>query len=264
MTALVDFYRPASGYGASSFGRSLSGSPRSSAADAITQLAVAAIIELADELGIEPTPYRMTNKPAPADSLNMVTAIVGEHGGETRAAPDPSDPSASVRELRRLAEAGEVSAHELRDRLRAVGIDLGHRREDAEDFESNCRHEAGHAVVAHGLGWHVAYVDARAGETKVEPPEYWTQSFSARFTQHTAIAAAGSVGAGTSSMREENLNDRVAVRSKGHTNFEDARKLAEKLLADRWAKPALERLTKALLMVGRLEGDPLLAVLEDD
>jgi hypothetical protein len=35
-------------------------------------------------------------------------------------------------------------------------------------------------------------------------------------------------------------------------------------MADRWAKPALERLMRALIMVGRLEGDALRAVLEDE
>ena len=82
----------------------------------------------------------------------------------------------------------------------------------------------------------MVYVDARAGETKIEPPEYWEQSLTDRFLQHATIAAAGSVAAGTSSKREENMNDRIAVRLKGHVDFEEGRKRAELVLADRWAK----------------------------
>jgi hypothetical protein len=204
-------------------------------------------------VGLDPAPYRTTTKPAPTDALNGIMAIIGEHREDV-----VSDrPSPSQRK-------GPMTASAMRDSLREVGIDLGHQREDSEDREHYARHEAGHAVAAHGLGWHVVYCDARAGQTKIEGPEYWTQSLGDRHRQHAAIAAAGSVAAGTSSWRDENLNDRVAVRLKGHTDFEAARKSAERVLADRWAKPALKRLTAALLEHGRLEGAELQRVLEDD
>jgi hypothetical protein len=78
------------------------------------------------------------------------------------------------------------------------------------------------------------------------------------------IGAAGAAASGRSSDWEENAGDRCAVRAKGWVDFETARAKAEKLLALPDVKATHKRLTRALVMVGRLEGDALRAVLEDE
>jgi hypothetical protein len=221
---------------------------------------------LAYDLGVEPdtSPVRYTSKRAPAISLNAVKAIIGEHGGETRAAPDAS---ASVQELRRLAETGEVSVHELRHQLRAVGIDLGHEQEDAEDREHTARHEAGHAAAALALGWGVKWVDVGRGQTQVEQPTYASRDRGAitMDIERATIAAAGAAFTGVDSRRPELEGDRVMVRQH-RTRWEDARAEAELMAADRKVRSLHRALTDALLASpnGRLEGGgSLRAVIED-
>jgi hypothetical protein len=167
-----------------------------------------------------------------------------------------------------IAEAAEdssapASAHELRRQLRAIGIDLGHAADDDQDRRSTARHEAAHAAIAHALNWTVTSIDIGAGETKIEWPDIMSRKLSDRNFQYAMIGAAGSAGAGTGSWSDENESDRIAVRLKGWTDFATARAKAEKLLADPDVKATHKRLTDALVMVGRLEGDALRRVLED-
>lgn len=135
---------------------------------------------------------------------------------------------------------------------------------DREEFEDTCRHEAAHAAAAFGLGWSVEFVDARAGQTKVTPPPLYSQSLADKDLQHAVIACAGAVATGISSSRAELEDDRVAVLLRGFTHWEDARRKADRLMADRYVKALTERLTDALLRHGRLEGAALDRVLAGD
>jgi hypothetical protein len=128
-------------------------------------------------------------------------------------------PSPSQRE-------GPMTVGAMRDSLREVGIDLGHEREDADDFESNCRHEAAHAACAFSLGWDVEFCDARGGRTGINPPDIMSQSINDKHLQFSVIAA--SAKAFTRSYCDQPFeDDRYQVRSKGHIDFETAQKEAE-------------------------------------
>ncbi len=235
---LVDSFRPGH-----IWGNTRHKTPRSSAVDAIA--------ELAAELDIDPDPaYRMTSKPPPADSMNILTAIIGEAREDV---------------ARSTPAKGPMTVGAMRDQLRAVGIDLGHQRSDAEDRKHYAAHEVGHAVAALALGgWKVAFIDAAAGQCKVIAPDYseWRPE---RDKERAVIAAAGSVFAGTASSRAENESDRVAVRLLGNTRWEEARAEAELMAKDRRVKALHKTLTDALLASpnGRLEGASLRAVLAD-
>jgi hypothetical protein len=168
-----------------------------------------------------------------------------------------------------IADAGEdlparMGAHEMRNKLRAIGIDLGHAADDAQDRRSTAVHEAGHGAIAHALGWTVNSIDLDAGETKFDLPPYSAhESLSDRNRDFGMIGAAGAAASGWSSDREENLNDRISLRAKS-IDFEEARKAAEKLLATSDVKACHERLTRALVMVGELHGETLRRVLNDE
>jgi hypothetical protein len=180
-----------------------------------------------------------------------------------------TDRSGTVQQIYDLiAEAGAdesspASAHEMRRQLRAIGIDIGNSADDDEDRRSTARHEGAHATIAHALGFTVNSVDIEAGETNFDLPLYFSSSLSERNKEFGMIGAAGAAASGWGSDREEFRNDRISLRAKG-LDFEEARKSAEKLLADPDVKATLERLTRALIMVGRLEGDALLGVLDGE
>jgi hypothetical protein len=166
-----------------------------------------------------------------------------------------------------IAEAGEdlparMGAHEMREKLRAVGIDLGHTNDDAQDRRSTARHEAAHAAVAHALGWQITSINIAAGQTKFDLPPYSAHESLADRNQHFGmIGAAGAAASGWSSDWEENSADRIALRAKG-IDFEQARKSAEELLAEPDVKATHKRLTDALVMCGELHGESLRRVLE--
>jgi hypothetical protein len=182
-----------------------------------------------------------------------------------RMATTQTDRSSQIREIRQLAETGTVSAQALRDSLRKVGIDLGHQREDAEDRERTARHEAGHAAAALFLGWGVKWVDLGRGQTQVEQPTYASRPRGAldMDADRATIAAAGAAFTGVPSERRELEGDRAMVRQH-RTRWEDARREAEAMAADRRVKSLHQTLTDALLASpnGRLEGDSLRAVVE--
>lgn len=174
-----------------------------------------------------------------------------------------TDRSATVRELRRLAAAGEMSAHELRRRAREVGIPIGNEREDEEDRRHTARHEAAHAAAALALGWGVKWVDIARGQTNVEQPLYENRGVLEMDFERATIAAAGAAFTGVDSRRDELAGDRALVRQH-RTRWEDARKEAELMAADRRVKALHRALTDALLASpsGRLKGAELQRVVE--
>jgi hypothetical protein len=178
-----------------------------------------------------------------------------------------SDRTEVAREIYRLiAESGEQlppSAHEMRNQLRAVGIDLGHSTDDAQDRRSTAIHEAAHGAAAYALGWEVSSIDIAAGITRSQYPDIMSQDLRDRNLEFAVIQAAAAAASGFSSDWEEYGADRAAVRAKGWFDFETARKKAEKLLADPYVRKLHERLTAALIKHGRLEGAQLRAILDD-
>ncbi len=201
---------------------------------------------LARELGIDPDSIprpRYTNRRAPLSALKGVADIVAAEGG--RNIPD-----------------GPMNVQEMRRQLRAVGIDLGHAAEDEADRADIARHEAGHAAVAHSLGWKVVAVDIGAGQTQLFPPDISVQSLRDRDRQHAAILAAGAAFAGTHDFSADIGADRANLRARSDLTWQEARKLAEALMDDRRIRARAERLTAALIKHGRLEGADLQRVLE--
>ncbi len=202
--------------------------------------------QLARELGID------TDDAAPVHYANPATQ---------------TDRSGTVQQIYALIDGvGEdlparMSTHEMRNKLRAIGIDLGHAADDAQDRRSTARHEGAHAAIAHALGWTITSIDIEAGHTKFELPPYSAhERLSERNREFGMIGAAGAAASGMSSDWEENMNDRVSLRAKG----QEARRAAEKLLADPDVKATHKRLENALIMCGELHGETLRRVLADE
>lgn len=213
-------------------------------------LSLSELRTLADALGVDldPRPVRMTNKPAPARSLQAVREIVAEYGG--------------VSSTTDAIPAGRLTAGELRRRARAVGIPIGDERADNEDREWTAKHEAAHAAVAHSLGWKVTSVDVGAGQTRMSPPD--DVHGAERDLGYAVIGAAASAFTGLHPDRDEFGSDRSHLRMSGagHMSFEEARVRAMRLTNHEYVKPLYQRLTAALLKHGRLEGAELRRVLE--
>jgi hypothetical protein len=158
---------------------------------------------------------------------------------------------------------GERHNAATRSLEREVGIDLGHQREDAEDFERTCQHEGAHAAAGFALGWDVMWVDARAGQTKIAFPDIQSQTFADRYLQEATIAAAAKAFTGSYAYRDFE-DDRYVVLSRGYIDFATAERKAKLIAANPWVQGIYQRLVDALRVHGRLEGDALRAVLDND
>jgi hypothetical protein len=125
-------------------------------------------------------------------------------------------------------------------------------------------HEAGHAALAHGLGWNVESIEigANGGKVVSYPPERLADDPRQQRKEESVIQAAGvaSTGAQYSPGTEE---DRFQVRSLAYMSFEDAQASATRALADPWVRKVHHLLIDALMEHGKLEGAELQRVLAE-
>jgi hypothetical protein len=155
---------------------------------------------------------------------------------------------------------GPMTISELKQKAAEVGL----VKADDEDFRHVAEHEAGHGAVAAALGWSLRFIDAHSGETRVDFPPIQDQSLAERDLEYATIVAAGAVFTGTSTERAELASDRLKLRLRGFTRWEEARALAERLMREPYVMGLHHRLVDALLVHGRLEGPALQRVLEAD
>lgn len=188
---------------------------------------------------------------------------MSENGSHTRVVPFEQylGGSPHVRTAPTLP-AGALTVGELRRLAREAGFDMGDPRSDDEEREWIAKHEAGHAAIAHALGWTVISVDVGAGQTRCTPPE--TLHGAERDLELAVVAAAGAAFTGTH-QDHELQSDRHNVRLLGanHMDFEEARARAVRLKTDRYVNGLYERLVAGLMEHGRLEGAELRRVLDD-
>jgi hypothetical protein len=140
-----------------------------------------------------------------------------------------------------------------------------------QDREWVAEHEAGHCVVAAGLGWRVESVEVyerRGGLTRSYPPD----DLEPRERRHeeAVVYAAGEAATGrqfSPGVEDDKFHVRdVEARDKrgGAVRWEDAVASATRVLNVPWCKTIHRRLVDALLEHGRLEGAALQAILRSE
>jgi hypothetical protein len=132
------------------------------------------------------------------------------------------------------------------------------------DRERLAEHEAGHAAIAHGLGWKIEFAEIRAngGLVRTYPPDRLLDDPAEQRWEESVIQSGGvaSTGGQFGPGAEE---DRFQVRSLGSMTFEDAQDRASRVLKDPWVANLRYLLIDALMAHGRLEGAELRRVLRE-